>query len=397
MTVLDDAREMAGDLAQLRRRLHREPEIGLDLPRTQEKVVEALDDLPLEVSTGRALTSVTGVLRGGQPGPTVVLRGDMDALPVTEMVDVEFRSELDGAMHACGHDLHTSMLVGAARLLSARRADIAGNVVFMFQPGEEGWDGAGHMIAEGLLDAAGDRPAAAYALHVFGSMWPRGTFLTRPGPLLAASDGLFVTVRGAGGHGSAPHRANDPVPAACEMVTALQTMLSRRVDPFDTAVITVGTFHAGTRRNVIPDSATFEATVRTFDAGVRQRIREASVRVCEGLAAAHGVEVEARYEAEYPTTVNDPAEAAFAGAIAAELFGADRYEEMERPLTGSEDFSRVLDAVPGAMVFLGATAPDRDPDTAPANHSPQAAFDDTVLADGTALYAELALRRLARG
>lgn len=396
MTVLDDARSMAGDLAELRHRLHREPEVGLDLPRTQEKVLEALDDLPLEVSTGESLTSVTAVLRGGLPGPTVLLRGDMDGLPLTEKVDTGFRSELDGAMHACGHDLHTSMLVGAARLLAARRADLAGNILFMFQPGEEGWDGAGHMLAEGLLDAAGERPAAAYALHVFSAMWPKGMFVTGPGPLMAASDSLNVTVKGAGGHGSAPHRANDPVPAACEMVTALQNMLTRRVDPFDTAVITVGSFHAGTRANIIPETATFDATIRTFDSAVRDRIREASVRLCEGIASGHGLEVDARYNTEYPTTVNDVVEATFAGQVAAEVFGADRFGEIERPLTGSEDFSRVIQAVPGAMVFLGATLPDRDPETAPANHSPYAAFDEDVLADGTALYAELALRRLAR-
>lgn len=395
MTVHDDALAMSGDLVELRRALHRRPEIGLDLPRTQEQVLEALDGLPLEISTGRSLTSVTGVLRGGRPGPTVLLRGDMDALPVTEQVDVDYRSENDATMHACGHDLHTTMLVGAAQLLSAHREDVAGDVVFMFQPGEEGWDGAGHMLREGLLDAAGERPVAAYALHVASSMWPRGVFVTRPGPMLAASDGLYVKVKGAGGHGSAPHRANDPVPAACEMVLALQTMLTRRVDAFDVAVITVGSFHAGTRRNVIPEDATFEATIRTFESAVRERIRESSVRVCEGIAAAHGLEVDALYEGEYPMTVNDAGEAAFAGEVAAELFGADRFAEMERPLTGSEDFSRVIDAVPGAMLFLGATLPDRDPATAPNNHSPFAAFDDAVLADGAALYAELALRRLA--
>jgi hippurate hydrolase len=397
MTVLEDTRAMAGDLTDLRRRFHREPEIGLDLPRTQEKVLAALQGLPLEVTTGRSLSSVVAVLRGGKPGPTVLLRGDMDALPVTEQVDVDYRSAVDGAMHACGHDLHTTMLLGAAGVLSLGQADLAGNVVFMFQPGEEGWDGAGHMLAEGLLDSAGERPVAAYAIHVASSMFPQGMFVTRPGPMLAASDGLFVTVKGAGGHGSAPHRALDPIPAACEMVTALQTMVTRRVDAFDTAVVTVGTFHAGTRRNVIPDSATFEATVRTFDPAVRDRVRAASIQVCQGIAAAHGLEVEARYDGEYPVTVNDDAEAAFAGEVAAELFGAERYREMERPLTGSEDFSRVLGAVPGAMVFLGAVPPERDPETAPNNHSPKAAFDDAVLADGAALYAELALRRLARG
>ncbi len=397
VTVLDDARALAADLTDLRHRLHREPEIGLDLPRTQEKVLAALDDLPIEVTTGTALTSVVGVLRGGRPGPTVLLRGDMDALPVDERLDLPYRSTIDGAMHACGHDLHTTMLLGAARILAGRRAELPGDVVFMFQPGEEGWDGAGHMLEEGLLAAAGERPVAASAIHVFSSLWPRGLFVTRPGPLMAASDGLYVTVHGRGGHGSAPHRANDPLPAACEMVNALEVMLTRRIDPFDVAVITVGSFHAGTRRNIIPDTATFDATVRTFEPAVRETVRQGCIDVCEGIAAAHGLEVDARFEGEYPVTVNDDTEATFAGEVAAEVFGADRFAEIERPLTGSEDFSRVVEAVPGAMMFLGATLPDRDPETAPNNHSPEAGFDDAVIADGTALYAELALRRLGRG
>jgi hippurate hydrolase len=399
VTALDDAQALADDLVELRHRLHREPEVGLDLPRTQEKVLDALDGLPLEVTTGRSLSSVVGVLRGERPGPTVLLRGDMDALPLEERLDVEYRSTVDGAMHACGHDLHTSMLIGAARILAGRRSDLAGNVVFMFQPGEEGWDGAGHMLDEGLLDVAGDghRPAAAYALHVFSSMWPRGMFVTRPGPLMSRSDAFFVTVTGRGGHGSAPHRAKDPLPAACEMVNAIEVMLTRRIDAFDVAVVTVGTFHAGTRRNIIPDTAGFEATVRTFDDGVRDIVRQGCIEVCEGIAAAHGLEVDARFEGEYPATINDDDEAAFAGDVAAELFGPDRFTEMERPLTGSEDFSRVIAAVPGAMIFLGAALGERDPETAPNNHSPEAGFDDSVIADGTALYAELALRRLARG
>ena len=398
MTVLEDAEALAGDLIDLRHRLHREPEVGLDLPRTQEKVLDALDGLPIELSTGQALSSVVGVLRGARPGPTVLLRGDMDALPLQENLDLEYRSTVDGAMHACGHDLHTSMLVGAARLLAGRQADLAGNVVFMFQPGEEGWDGAGHMLGEGLLDAAGDgnRPVAAYALHVFSGPWPRGTFVTRRGPLMAASDGLVVTVKGHGGHGSAPHAARDPVPAACEMVTALQVMLTRRVNPFEVAVVTVGTFHAGTRRNIIPDTATFEATVRTFDETVRETVRQGCIEVCEGIAAAHGLEVDARYVGEYPLTVNDDREVDFAGEVVADLFGSDRFVELERPIAGSEDFSRVIAEVPGAMVFLGATLPDRDPVTSPYNHSPEAGFDDSVIVDGTAVYAELALRRLAR-
>jgi hippurate hydrolase len=358
-------------------------------------VLQAIDGLPLEVSTGESLSSVTAVLRGGSSGPAVLLRGDMDALPVHEEVDLSFRSQVGDRMHACGHDLHTTMLAGAARLLSAHRDHLAGDVVFMFQPGEEGFDGAGHMLREGVLEAAGSEPIAAYALHVTSSRWPNGTFATRPGPLLAASDAVKVTVHGKGGHGSAPHRAKDPVPVACEMVTALQTFVTRSIDTFDPAVLTVGEFHAGTRRNIIPEHARFEATVRSFRPEVREILAQGVPRVCEGIAAAHGVEVEVEYHAEYPVTVNSADEVAYAAETATELFGAERFELADHPMTGSEDFSRVIGRVPGAMVFLGATIEGRSHDEAPDNHSPLAAFDDAVLADGSALYATLAARRLA--
>ena len=394
MDLLDDARAMADDLKVLRHALHQEPEAGLDLPRTQDKVLEAISGLPLEVSTGQALSSVTAVLRGARPGPTVLLRGDMDALPVQEEVDPPFRSKTADRMHACGHDLHTTMLAGAAGLLSAHRDHLAGDVVFMFQPGEEGHDGAGHMLREGVLDAAGSPPVAAYALHVMSSRWPQGTLVTRPGPMLAASDAVVVTVRGRGGHGSAPHRANDPVPAACEMVTALQTFVTRSIDAFDPAVVTVGQFHAGSRRNVIPAEARFEATVRSFRPEVHEALARGVPRVCEGIAAAHGVEVDVEYRAEYPVTVNSADEASYAAETASELFGADRFELAENPITGSEDFSRVLGHVPGAMVLMGAVLEGRDHEDAPDNHSPLAAFDDAVLADGAALYATLAADRL---
>src|SRR4051794_803491 len=399
---VDDARSMAGYLADLRHRLHAEPEIGLSLPRTQEKVLSALDGLPLEVTTGTTTTSVTAVLRGGaapdgQDGrPTVLLRGDMDALPVQEEVDVPFRSTVRGVMHACGHDLHTAMLAGAARVLAARRDQLAGDVVFMFQPGEEGFDGARYMLEEGVLDAAGRRPDAAYALHVMSNLTPRGTVASRPGPLMAASDGVFVSVTGRGGHGSTPHLSRDPIAAACEMVTALQVAMTRSIDTFAPHVLTIGSFHAGTKRNIIPETATFEATVRTFDRSVRSVLADTVRRVCQGVAAAHGVEVEVRYEEEYPVTVNDQAEAAFALGVAEDLFGAGAALRMPNPITGSEDFSRVIAEVPGAMLFLGALVDGRDPMTAPSNHAPQAAFDDSVLAQGTALYATLAARRLAQ-
>ncbi|MFZ0161023.1 MAG: M20 family metallopeptidase [Kineosporiaceae bacterium] len=405
MSILDDARSMAGDLTELRHRLHRFPELGLDLPRTQETVLAELDGLGLEVTTGTTSSSVTAVLRGTGPVATgatgatrraVLLRGDMDALPITEELDLPFRSQVDGAMHACGHDLHTAMLVGAARLLAARRDALGGDVVLMFQAGEEGFDGARLMIAEGVLDAAGHRADAAFALHVIPNLSGRGTVATRAGALMAASDALLVRVRGRGGHGSSPHLSRDPVPAACEMVLALQSAMTRSVDPFAPAVLTVGTFHAGTQRNIIPDTVTFEATVRTFDASVSALIADVARRTCAGVAAAHGVEVEVDHRSEYPVTVNSGEQVDLALGVAAELFGDGATLRLANPITGSEDFSVVIAEVPGAMLFLGATTDDQDPLDAPSTHSPRAAFDDRVLPDGAALYAELAARSLAR-
>ncbi len=392
----NDAREIAGDLAELRHALHLEPELGLELPRTQEKVLGALDGTGLELTLGQGLNSVTGVLRGARPGPTVLLRGDMDALPLqeTSVSDLPI-SRFDGVMHACGHDLHTSMLVGAARLLADRREQLAGNVVFMFQPGEEGEDGAGHMIAEGVLGASGTHPSAAYALHVSSGMFPRGVFGARPGPMMASCADLRVTVRGRGGHGSAPFRANDPIPAACEMVTAIQTAVTRKFDIFDPVVVTVGSFHGGTKENIIPEFAHFDATIRTFSAEASERTREVLVPLIEGIAHAHGLDAEVDYQSVYPATVNDAHAIDIVRETVGELFGQDRFETMAQPLAGAEDFSRVLQQVPGAMVFLGATIDGRDHADSPWNHSPQAAFDDRVLPDGATLLARLALDHLA--
>ncbi|MFI0226203.1 M20 family metallopeptidase [Streptomyces lydicus] len=394
MNLRDDARALSDDLVRMRRTLHRIPETGLDLPRTQEAVLAELDGLPLEISTGAGLSSVTAVLRGGRPGPAVLLRGDMDALPVAERTGLDFAAD-NGRMHACGHDLHTTMLTGAAKLLSAHRDRLAGDVLFMFQPGEEGYDGAGHMLAEGLLNAAGRRPEAAYAIHVLSAGLPGGVFRTRGGTAMAASNVLRVTVRGEGGHGSMPHRAKDPVQAACAMVTALQAWITRTFDVFDPVILTVGTFHAGTQQNVIPDTAVFEATVRSFSDAAQARVKDGTVEVCRGIAAAYGVGVDAEFVEMYPVTVNDRAEADFAAEAVREALGEERFTPQPQPLQGSEDFSRVLAEVPGAMLFLGAPPAGADPERSANNHSPLAEFDDAVLADGAAVYAELAARRLA--
>ncbi|GAA4024507.1 M20 family metallopeptidase [Arthrobacter methylotrophus] len=400
MSIAADAQEMQGEIARFRHELHQEPEIGLDLPRTQEKVLKALDGLPYDITLGESTTSVTAVLRGGAPyasadKPVVLLRADMDGLPVQERTGVGFSSKIDGAMHACGHDLHTAMLAGAATLLAERRHQLAGDVVLMFQPGEEGFDGAGHMIREGVLDAAGRRVNAAYGMHVFSSLEPYGQFCTKPGVMMSASDGLFVTILGAGGHGSAPHAAKDPVTAAAEMVTALQVMITRQFNMFDPVVLTVGVLQAGTKRNVIPESARFEATIRTFSEASRDRMMTSIPQLLKGIAAAHGLEVDVDYRAEYPMTVTDEDETHTAENVISGMVGDSRLSRWATPLSGSEDFSRVLAEVPGTFVGLSAVPRGVDHATSPFNHSPYATFDDGVLADGAALYAELALSRIA--
>jgi hippurate hydrolase len=346
------------------------------------------------------LSSVVAVLRGkadaaGGERQVVLLRGDMDALPVTEELDVPYRSRHEGQMHACGHDLHTAALVGAARILSEMRDELAGDVVLMFQPAEEGPGGAEPMIAEGLLDAAGRPVDAAYALHVTSSEYPLGQWFARPREMMAAVDRVRVRLRGAGGHGSQPHRALDPVPALCEVVLALQTMVTRSFDAFDSVVLTVGRIAAGTADNIIPDTAEMEATLRTFSPQTRETAVASITRVANGVAAAHGLTAEVGFSESYPATVNDDDEYALATRTIADLFGEERFSEMPKPEMGSEDMSFVMEKVPGAYVFVSA-CPAEDHENAPDNHSPRAAFDDSVVPDGAAWLAEVALRRLRR-
>ena len=391
--LLTQAQEIQDDLATLRHRLHEEPEIGLHLPKTQAKIVAALEGLGLEVTTGKELTSVTAVLRGSKSDKTVLLRADMDALPVTELADLPFKSKIDGAMHACGHDLHVAMLIGAARLLVKNKSQLNGDVVFMFQPGEEGFDGAGYMIKEGVLTASGRKADATYGIHVMASAVPAGTFTTKGGTMMASSDELHVTVVGMGGHGSQPHTAKDPIPVAAEMVSALQLLITRSFSAFDPVVITVGQFHAGTKANIIPDTAEFQATIRTFSAENRVRIQAEAVRLCQSIAEAYGLKADVKVVGQYPVTVNNEVHASFVGKVAADLFGAESYIEMPNPIAGAEDYSRVLEAVPGSYVFLGASV-DEDFTKSEVNHSPRAQFDESVLYRGTALLSELAVRSL---
>ncbi|GAA4734258.1 M20 family metallopeptidase [Actinomycetospora chibensis] len=395
--LLAEARALQPRTLALRRALHRHPETGLTLPVTQAAVLSALEDLPLEVDTGRECSSVVAVLRGARPGPSVLVRADMDALPMHEDTGLPFSSEVDGAMHSCGHDLHTAMLASTARLLAGRRDRLAGTLVLMFQPGEESSHGARMMIAEGLLsaDGPGGTPESAMALHVTSRL-AAGTLQTRPDSIMASSDDLHVRVTGRGGHASAPHDALDPVPAAAAMVGALQTMVTRRVSAFDPAVLTVAHISAGTTTNVIPETATLEGTVRTLSEETRARVLDEVTRVCTGVADAYGCTCEVEIEAGYPVTVNDPDVADRVADAGRSVLGSRFVEPMPDPIMGSEDFSYVLGRVPGALAFLGACPADVDPAEAPPNHSNRVVFDEDAMVAGVALYSGYVLDALRR-
>jgi hippurate hydrolase len=394
--LLASARQIEGDLIALRRRLHQVPELGLHLPRTQAIVLDALIELPVEIVQHTDTSGVVATLRGEAGGhdTVVLLRGDMDALPLTEQTGLSYAVDAP-RMHACGHDLHTSMLIGAARILCQWRDSMPGSVVFMFQPGEEGFDGARHMIDAGVLGAAGRTADAAYALHVNPAVLPFGTVATRGGTLLAAVGTLTVRVIGKGGHGSRPHRAKDPVPVLAEIVLALQSMVTRQFDAFDPVILTVGVLRAGTKFNIIPDEASLEATVRTFSAEQAKEVEARATLLCTGIAASHGLQADVEFRHLYPSTNNTPTEAARMMRVAAELFGQDSVHEYLNPQPGSEDFSRVLNEVPGAMAFLGACPNDGDPTTAAYNHSARAVYDDSVVSRGAALLAATAWDRMA--
>ncbi len=389
------AEELLPETVDLRRNLHRHPEIGNDIPITRGIVLDALERLPLELNLHETTSGVAAVLRGGQPGETVLLRGDMDALAMPEETGLDFASEHDGFMHACGHDLHTAMLVGAAKLLSSMQGDIAGNVVFMFQPGEEGHGGAKFMLEEGLLDSSGDTPTGAFAIHVT-SWFASGTVNLRPGPAMASSDEVRVSVKGRGGHASSPFAAVDPIPIAAEIVMAVETAITRRINVFDPGVITFGSLQAGTTNNVIPEEARLMGTIRAFSEETRAELHAIVERIATNVAAAHTAQATCEIRPGYPVGINDPDFTAFVTEAAGDLFGEERVAPVESPMMGAEDWSYVMNDVPGAMAFLGACPPDLIPGEAPMNHSNRVVFDEEAMATGVALYAGVALRHLSR-
>jgi amidohydrolase len=397
--LVDDAALIHEDLVALRRRIHQHPELGLHLPKTQAAVLEALDELPLEITIGGGLSSVVAVLRGdlqgraGQ-GPTVLLRGDMDGLPITEDSGEPFASTT-GTMHACGHDLHVAGLVGAARLLSARKNELAGSVVFMFQPGEEGPGGALPMIQEGVLDAAGSPVDAAFGIHVTG-LYNKGLFVSKAGPAWAGNNLLNVTVHGKGGHGSSPWMSVDPVTVAAEIVLALQSYVTRRINVFDPVVVTVGQLHAGTASNVIPSTAELTASVRTLSSASLEQLAAELPRLVQGVAAAHGCTADVGFQPQYPVTVNDVDMWDHAKTVLAGMYGSGRVFERPEPIMGAEDFSFVLERVPGCFIQLGARPDDVPAKGAPSNHSATVRFDDSVLGEQAAALAELAVATLTK-
>ena len=370
----------------LRRAIHAEPELGLDLPKTTAKVKAALAGLPLEIREGPSTSGVVAVLRGPANGRTVLLRGDMDALPLTEDTGLPFTSQHEGAMHACGHDTHVAMLAGAARALCERRDQLSGSVMFMFQPGEEGWHGARFMLDDGLLDPM---PDAAFALHISPNM-PRGVIASRGGALLASSDKIRIKVKGKGGHASMPQDAVDPIPIACEIVMALQAFVTRRMAVSDPAVITIARIEAGTTDNIIPEVARLWGTMRTLSERTRETGLDGIRRVATNIALAHGAEAEVNIDRGFPVTVNDGRVVDLTQSVATRLFGQDGWISMTHPMMGAEDFSYVLQRTPGAMAFLGGAPEGGDFRTCCALHSNRMVIEESVMARGIAMHCAMA-------
>lgn len=415
------------DLIALRHELHQIPEVGNHLPQTYTRVRAEFEALGLEIHDATTVTGFAAVLRGGAGRggagrggarnggsagtaadgtpdeaaaahrPVVLLRADMDALPVVEETGLVWAST-NGNMHACGHDLHMTGIVGAARALSELRDDLAGDVVFLLQPGEEGFDGAQHLIDEGLLEAAGRLPDHAYGLHVWSAPYAPGAITSRPGPLMGSSDTVTVTVKGRGGHGSSPHRTLDPVPVIAAMITASHAMVTREFDIFDPVVITCGSVEAGASANVIPDTATGRFTLRAFSPEARERMVASIERLFRGVAATFGMDCDVDIQRMYPVTANPAEEIDFARTVSEDVLPG-RWEDLEHPVGAAEDFSRILQRIPGAFLFVSAVAEgvdEAEAATGPTNHSPRASFDDAVLVDCATLLAELAYRRVAR-
>ncbi len=388
-THLDpDVVALTTELTETRRVIHRHPELGFQEVRTAALVSERLRSLGLTVKEGVARTGVVGLLQGGRPGKTILLRADMDALPIQEASGAEYASKIPGVMHACGHDAHTAMLLGAARVLMARRDRLAGNVKFVFQPAEEGPGGARPMIEAGVMQ--NPQVDLAFGLHLIND-FPVGVVALRPGPVMASMDTLEITVKGKGGHGAFPHQAVDSIVIAAQVVMALQTLASREINPTVPVVLTLGTIHGGFRHNVIAPEVSLTGTVRTFDESLRKTFPERIERVVRQVCQAFRAEAEVRYEFGYPVTVNDPAMTHFVQKIASEVVGPERVWPMDA-MMGSEDMAYFLRVVPGCFFFLGSSNPAKNL-TVP-HHSPEFDFDEACLPLGVQVLVRLVERAL---
>jgi amidohydrolase len=389
LPLVEAAWEIGPEVVADRRYLHQHPEIAFEEENTARFVAEKLRALGLEVTTGIAKTGVLGLLRGGQPGKTVLLRADMDALPLEELNDVPYRSRTPGVMHACGHDAHTAMLLGVARLLTERRDAIKGTVKFIFQPAEEAGGGAKPMIDEGVME--NPRVDAAFGVHI-GQDLPLGTIGVRTGPMNAASDGFVATIRGKGAHAARPHLAVDPVVIAAQCILALQTLVSREVNPLRQAVITVGAVHAGTVANIIPEEAVMRATVRTFDDEIRQHLAERIPALLRGIATALRGEADVQYRFGYPVLVNDAAMTDLVREVARGIVGPERLIERE-PGMGGEDMAYFLQRAPGCFFRIGSRNPERG--LVYGHHHPRFDVDEAALPVGIDMFVRLVERYLA--
>lgn len=393
--LADRARDIAHGMIELRRWIHSEPELGLENPLTKAKILDALSGLPVEVKHARNCTGLAVALRGTSKGKgrRILLRGDTDALPLHEGNGLPFASTIPGQMHACGHDGHTAMLVGTIRLLCELRETFSGEVVCMFQPGEEGYHGARMMLEDGLLDPL---PDAAFALHLLPNA-PHGVFSGRPGTILASNDRFAITVKGRGGHASMPHEALDPVPIACEIALALQSFVTRRTSAFDPSIITVTQMQASNADNVIASEVLLRGTIRAVSAETRNRLCEAVKNVSRHVCLAHDAAAEVEIIEGYPPTVCDERGVQLARAATCEEFGPAAWQTMPTPMMGSEDFSYVLEKIPGAFVFLGAATEGADWTCCAGLHSDRMSLDESVLALGAAWYARMAIEYLHNG
>ncbi len=388
MTTLAVPPALLAETIELRRDLHAHPELAFEEHRTAGIIAERLRTLGLEVHTGIGGTGVVGLLTGGRPGPTIMLRADMDALPMPEENDVPYVSQNAGVTHACGHDAHVAMLLGAARVLRERAAELQGRIAFVFQPAEEGGGGAKAMLEDGLI--ARFAIERAYGLHVV-TMLPSGQLGLRSGPLMASVDSFDLVVDGVGGHGAMPHRSVDPVVVAAEVVGALQRVVSREIDPLEPAVVTIGAINGGTTYNVIPPRVALKGTVRSFAEATREAMEGRVRRIAEHTCASANATCSLHWHPSYPVTVNDPDEADFVRAALSEALGAERVVETP-PVMGSEDFSYFAQVVPACFYFLGGA----DAAHAFPNHHPAFDIDEQAMATGIAAHVAVAIAGLAR-